>query len=125
MVLLRCSSDFVLQWTTFLSECQTPVRPVLYQHLTDIIFKTLLQNHFCIVQLDTSDSSDSTSHERSALRYASGYICRHLHKKLERENHNLKEEIILYLASLVRDTNSEECGSDEEWLKLMDRGGIV
>ena len=122
--LLRCSPDFVLQWTTFLSECQIPVRPVLYQHLTDIIFKTLLQNHFRIVQLDTTDSSDSTSHERSALRYASGYICRHLHKKLERENHDLKEEMILCLVSLGRDTNSEECGSDEEWLKLMDRGGL-
>ena len=113
-----------MDYFTFLSKCQTPVRPVLYQHLTDILFKTLLQNHFRIVQLDISDYADSTSHKRSALHYASGYICRHLHKKLERENHDLKEEMILCLASLVRDTNSEECGCDEEWSKLMDRGAL-
>ena len=41
-----------------------------------------------------------------------------------RENHDLKEEMILCLASLVRDTNSEECGCDEEWLKLIDRGAL-
>ena len=122
--LLRCSPDFILQWTAFLSECQIPVKPVLYQHLTDIIFKTLLQNHFHILQLETDNSMDSTNNERSALRYASGYICRHLCKKFERENHDLKEEMILCLASLVKDSSSEECGTDEEWLELMDRGGL-
>ena len=122
--LLRCLPDFILQWTAFLSECQIPVKPVLYQHLTDIIFKTLLQNHFRILQLETDNSMDSTNNERSALRYASGYICRHLRKKFERENHDLKEEMILCLASLVKDSNSEECGTDEEWLELMDRGGL-
>ena len=61
---------------------------------------------------------DSTNNERSALRYASGYICQHLCKKSERENHDLKEEMILCLASLVKDSNSED------WLELMDRGGL-
>ena len=32
--------------------------------------------------------------------------------------------MVLCLASLVKENNSEECGSDEEWLKLMDRGGL-
>jgi len=32
--------------------------------------------------------------------------------------------MILCLASLVKDGNSEEYGTDEEWLELMDRGGL-
>ena len=41
--LLRCSPDFIQQWTAFLSECQIPVKPVLYQHLTDNLQNTITE----------------------------------------------------------------------------------
>jgi len=44
-----------------------------------------------------------TDNESSALQYIAGYVCRHLHKKIERENHDLKEEMILCLVELVKD----------------------
>ena len=49
-------------------------------------------------------------------------VRRHLRKKIEcaRASHELKEELILYLMALVKDRNSEECGTDEEWTKMMD-----
>lgn len=62
--------------------------------------------------------------EGSALRYAVGYVCRHLRKKIQHGSHELKEELILCLMALVKDRDSEECGTDEEWTKMMDRGGL-
>ena len=36
------------------------------------------------------------------------YICRHLRKKLERGNHEFKEEMILCLMDLVKDPQDDE-----------------
>lgn len=65
-----------------------------------------------------------TDNESSALRYVAGYVCRHLHKKIERENHDLKEEMILCLVELVKDKTVEDQGTSEEWTNLIDRGGL-
>ena len=70
-------------------------------------------------------SLDVTKHEGNALRYAGGYVCRQLRKKIKRGNHKFKE-LLLCLMALVKDRSSdhEECGNEEEWIKLMDRGGL-
>ena len=67
-----------------------------------------------------------SSTEANALRYAAGYVCRHLRRKLEKGSHPLKEELIIYLAKLVRSEgdSSEESGTAEEWTELVDRGGL-
>ena len=52
-----------------------------------------------------------------------GFICRQLQCKLERESHEFKQELILCLVELVK--HDEECGTDEEWTDLLDRGGLV
>ena len=54
------------------------------------------------------------------LRYIAGYICRHLRQRLERENHEFKEEMILSLMELLNDQDAEERGADEEWTDLID-----
>ena len=60
------------------------------------------------------------------LRYPIGYVCRHLRKKIEEQNHELKEEPILCLVSLLKASdNEEECGTDEDWVKAQDRGGLL
>ena len=60
----------------------------------------------------------------NAIRYASGYVSRQLRKKIEHGNHEFKE-FVLCLMAVVKDrsTDHEECGNEEEWIKLMDRGG--
>ena len=64
--------------------------------------------------------------ERGVLRYVADYICRHLRKKLEKGSHEFKEEMVLYLMDLVKD--SEDCEAkietDEQWTHLIDRGGL-
>ena len=49
-----------------------PAKPVLYQYLTDVLFRMFIQI--------------LTRQEGNALRYAAGYVCRHLWKKIKREN---------------------------------------
>ena len=101
-----------------------PAKPVLYQHLTDVLFRMFIKKHFEILYLDQGSSTEITCQEGNALRYAAGYICRHLRKKIERENTEIKEELVLCLMKLTKERNSEECGTDEEWTKMIDRGGL-
>ena len=66
-----------------------------------------------------------TSTEANALRYAAGFVCRHLRNKLEKRNHPLKEELILCILQLIRGADAnEESGTAEEWSELIDRGGL-
>ena len=97
----RCSHDFIKQWTDFLVVVDEPVKPLLFQHLTDLIFQVLLHDHFKIIHIDQEVSSEMTENESSALRYVGGYVCRHLRKKI-RESHDLKEEMILCLLELAK-----------------------
>ena len=78
--ILRTSKDFIKQLTDFsmplkchqFSQCYT------YQHLTDEIFKLLIQIHFQIVPLD---EDAVPSNESNALHYTAGYVCHDLQKK--------------------------------------------
>ena len=108
--LLRSSKEFAERWRQFLPNTTPPVKPVLYQHLTDLIFKSLINNHFKIVYLD-QEPAEMNANERNILRYIAGYICRKLRTKIERENHELKEEMVLCLMELVKD--GELYGADE------------
>lgn len=46
--------------------------------------------------------TEATETEANIIRYVAGYICHYLQKKFERENHPLKEELILDLMSMVK-----------------------
>ena len=121
--LLRCSKEFIKQWTDFLPTTTPPIEPIIYQHLTDVVLKFLLQDYFKIEYLN-EEAAEMNENERNALHYVAGYVCRKLRTKIERENHKLKEEMILCLMDLVKDQNPHPCGADEEWTNLVDRGGL-
>ena len=124
--ILRSGPDFISQWTNFLEPVTEQVKPVLYQHLTDLVFRKLLNDHFQVLHLqqDQQVSAELTEAENGALRYVAGYICRQLRRKLERESHEFKEEMILCLMEMIKDKDIEDHGTDEEWTKLIDRGGL-
>ena len=123
--LLRSTPDFSERWRSFLEGTGVSGKPVLFQHLTDLMFRKCLDDHFKILQLDEESETDVELREteKGVVRYIAGYICRQLRHKLERESHEFKEEMILCLMELVKD--NEECGIDEEWTDLLDRGGLV
>ena len=62
---------------------QSNPTPILYQYVTDLIFRELIHSHFVGSVCDNTPPTVLlvTHHEGNALRYAGGYVCRHLRKK--------------------------------------------
>ena len=75
---VRSAPDFISQWTTFLEPVGERAKPVLFQHLTDLIFRKCLSEQFQVLHLDQQDSVELTEAKNGALRYVAGYICRQL-----------------------------------------------
>ena len=98
--------------------------PIFYQHLTDVIYRELINSHFVGSSDDSTSAAMVTKHEAGALRYAAGYVCRHLHSKIEIGSHEFKEELVLCLMALVRSGSHEECGNYKEWMRMIDRGRL-
>ena len=120
------SEAFIKNWVNFLELAKVTPTPILYQHVTDLVFREMVHNHFVGSRslCDEGQPREVTQHEGSRLRYAGGYICRQLHKKIERGNHQFKE-LVFCLMTLVKDRSTDqECGNEEEWVTLMDRGGL-
>ena len=122
--LQRSSEKFVGSWVSFLTTLHLTPTPVLYQHLTDLIFRQLIQSSY-LGFVSKATAPPLTKSEGRGLRYAIGYVCRHVRKKIEEQSHELKEELILCLVSLLKESDSEDCGTDEDWVKAQDRGGLT
>ena len=88
-----------------------------------MIFRELINSHFVGSSDDSTSAARVTKHEAGALRYATGYVCSHLQSKIENGSHEFKE-LVLCLMALVRSGSHEECGNDEEWMRMIDRGGL-
>ena len=95
---LRTTESFKKKWQDFLDTSLSPQAciPLFYQHITDILFKLLVKSHYQISD-ERIDVATINNHERNALRYAAGYVCRHIRKRIERSNHVFKEKLILCL----------------------------
>ena len=97
---------------------------LFYQHVTDILFRLLVKSHYQIAN-NSNPTVSLNDQEANALRYAAGFVCRHLRNKIERSTHILKEELIVCLMTLVKGVQyPENTGTNEEWLDSVDRGGL-
>ena len=123
-----CSKEtFINHWNVFLCTTNSPAgSPVLYQHLTDLVFKALLHSEYSVMVNDTENISSThlTYNEVNALRYAAGYVCRHIRKKIEVSSHPLKEEMVLSLMTMVKEKYDTTSGPCEVWTDLIDQGGL-
>ena len=124
--LLRSSTSYQNKWKDFVE----PILPeisssaLFYQRVTDVLFRLLIKSHY---QIANNDEASSTLNdlEANALRYAAGFVCRHLRNKIERSSHHFKEELVLCLMTLVKGVQYQEnSGTNEEWIDLVDRGGL-
>jgi len=96
---LRSSDNFIDDWVSFLGSANVTATPILYQHISDVIFRKHINDRNTVSATDTKlDAAPViTQREGNALRYAAGYVCRHLRKKIERSKHKLREEMVLRL----------------------------
>ena len=83
----------------------------------------LIEQHYRVVHQDHEEFGKLTENVNA---YVAGYICRHLRKKIQgsRGDAESKEEMIMCLMQLVRNKETEEHGTDEDWTNLMDRGRL-
>lgn len=121
---ITCISKLSKKWDDFLEPISGKSSPLFYQHVMEIIFKSLIKSHFQISS-DNTTTATMNNHKKNALRYAAGYVCRHLRKKIENSSHALKEELVLCLMTLIKGKGfTEDIGMAEEWTELLDRGGL-
>jgi len=98
--------------------------PILYQRLTDILFRKLLNHQCTVASKNTSVPSAITEREKNSIRYTAGFVCRKLRKKIKRSAHKYKDEIVMCLMDLTKDSNDKRCGNYEEWTEKINRGGL-
>ena len=108
--------------------------PILTQHLTDLMFRKMIRQHFLLNEATTlALPPPLTETEQKAIRYAAGYICRHTRHKLEKNGNSntMMEEMVLAIMQMVGDDddNDNDIGSNEHevsksWINAIDRGGL-
>lgn len=125
---VRSSSTFNSLWRLFLQRVGVSPTPILYQHLTDLIFKMLIRNRFnytCSSGCAPSITQETLINEGYALRYAAGYVIRHVLKKIRTSNQPRKDDLIKCCQRLVKTQSSDDAeNTAEEWTDLVDRGGL-
>ena len=101
---------------------------ILYQHITDLVFKMLICEHYKQSATNTAHLTRGTSAiEGNALWYAAVYVIEHVLKMISRSNHPLKEDLIdcCKRHKVIRtDPSNYTQGAFEEWTDLLDRGGL-
>ena len=106
---IRISSGFLSRWSSFSTlVVGEPTTLILTQHVTSLMFRDMIQQWFPI-EKGTSTSNDLpplSVVEDNSLRYAAGYVCQNIRKKLKRFSHPLKEELILGIMDLSLSTTS-------------------
>ena len=82
---LRTSVTFISRWKNFLKEVITATAcPIFFQHLTSTIFMDMIRQEFPVVETgpQRQEAQALSYEEKNALRYAAGYVPRHLKKRL-------------------------------------------
>lgn len=108
---VRSAQEFLEKWEEFLVKCDVPQEPVLYQHLSLIMFKSLISAALPVLTESTSSVNVLTHEELSAIRYMGGYVIRSLRS----------DGIESDLKFLVKEGSEGE----EDWVHKLDRGGLI
>lgn len=123
---IRCDDVFKEKWKSFLLSSKLIHSPIFYQAITTRVLDFILKDSCPIYSEPPSDTSNSedvpplTYEEENTIRYIGGYIIRSLKKKKEDD-----EDVIVALNDLVDDKCDEEAEESEEWLGMIDRGGLI
>ena len=122
---IRTNKDYHSLWSTFVKELQLDASPIFYQHVTERLFHHLIKIHFPAGETSTGSQLDNLSYEElNAVRYAAGYVCRSVYKKINAKSEADNEELLLSLEELLDDPDSVG-DSTRDWTTLSSRGGLV
>ena len=126
---VRSSTDFIARWTSLCESAQALPTPILYQHLTDLIFRRLICEKYKIPdRRSATNETNITYNEANVLRYAAGYVVRQTVKKIKKMNHKSEKELLCCVSKLIKggkeNVDNESHLFSEEWTALVDRGGL-
>lgn len=112
---LRCSSEYVLLWKTFLSNnLQETGHPIFWQSIGDALLKSIIKNAFVLEAAAAGKEASAITHqEANALRYVAGYIPRAVGKKLKRSDDPQKARLWLCLLDVLDDGDEEHTDSED------------
>ena len=120
--ILCCLKDF------FQQKLCLEGHPVLWQRVGDSMFAEVIKNEFEVPSKEIEEEELSISHqELNALQYAAGYIPRDLLKKLKKSASPVNCRLVKCLLNLFNNDEDQKQVHDEseEWLNLVDRGGLM
>jgi len=111
------SEGFKNSWEKFLTDLQLDKEPLFYQHVTDETFDMLIKKTVVVAEEAPANyPKPLTFEEENAVRYVGGYVVRVLcQHKNSSSIHHIMEDMI--------DDNAK--GPAQEWIKAVDRGGLV
>ena len=117
------SSVFRLKWEEFLTMAQQPFEPLLYQHVTDIMFEVAVKEVVAPEEVTNEPAEYSeafTFEEENAVRYVCGFVIHSLQKsKTNKSISGILREFIESDATQMTD------GPAQEWTNAVDRGGLT
>ena len=123
---LRCSSNFKLMWVQFFTSIGIAnPKPYLYQEITDRIFDRLIKDTFPVLESNPATSSQSntvTYGDANVIRFAAGYVCKHLKEKVESSQQN--SHLLRCIINLIDNSTQHEGSLTADWITLIDRGGL-
>jgi len=110
----RSEHKFCKKWKELLTHCDVPYEPVLFQHLTLLMFKAMLVFHLPLPSTTSESPTELTFEEVNAIRYMGGYIVRSFLKVIELD----------YLVKEAPDRFAT-LKESEDWTCSVDRGGLI
>ena len=121
---LHTSTSFQSIWREFVSTAvAVEPHPILYQHVTDLTFHTLLKETFQSSNTQQATIEALTYEESNALRYVAGYVCHKLRKRIVASIHEMRDKLLLCLMDLCDE--DDQVSSSADWVHMVDRGGLV
>jgi len=116
---VRSSDEYCKKWQEYLLSVGCQPNPVFYQHITTELFEQILKEKLHSLQEtmcpETAQEEVSiTLDEENAIRYMAGYVLR-----------KLKNNKIAIDYLVQKDREYIDQTSSTQWVKLIDRGGLV
>ena len=124
---LGCSQSFRDMWSTFLMRTlSVDACPIFYRYITDTFFRLMIKEQLKLTKEESCSGEQSlTYNKKNALRFAAGFVIRHLQKQIKRSAHPHKDELELCLIELNDGSKAKESDESGDWVKNIDRGGLT
>ena len=121
---LRTSDVYVCDWQCIMEKAGLREgSAICFQCIGNFILQKLIKITYPVTVTKVLMNSNLTYEETNAVRYAAGFVLRTMKKKIEKSTDAHKADLLLCLAQLL-DTDDAKVDESEDWLEMVDRGGL-